>query len=291
MDRPSLPGIDFPATAQPRPATRPHPGSGSVPPTASGTSDFAEHLGRALAETSISKPAARSNTVASPPSAPSYPERQTGSDTAPLNRTLLNLLRIWAAEHMAVLPGGDTNTVASGGDALGLGLWPFLLQAWGSLQAPPGTSDSDRITVLFAPSNETPSFARPGSTGDAAWESLIDRTAARHGLNPALLRAVMMAESGGNPMARSPAGALGLMQLMPGTARALGVDPLDPAQNLDGGARYLQSLLSRYHGNLAAALAAYNAGPAAVDTYGGIPPYRETQAYVRRVQELYAQYL
>ena len=106
----------------------------------------------------------------------------------------------------------------------------------------------------------------------------------QHDLNADLLASVVRAESAGDPHAVSRAGAEGLMQLMPGTAAKLGVDDaFAPKENIRGGTAYLDSLLKRYHENLALALAAYNAGPAAVDRWHGIPPYRETRQYVARV--------
>jgi soluble lytic murein transglycosylase-like protein len=117
---------------------------------------------------------------------------------------------------------------------------------------------------------------------------LAAAVARRHGLDPALVLAVVGVESSFRPEAVSPKGAQGLMQLMPATASALGVeDSLDPAENLDGGVRHLGSLLTLYGGDVARALAAYNAGEGAVARHGGIPPYRETRAYVRRVLERY----
>ena len=122
---------------------------------------------------------------------------------------------------------------------------------------------------------------QPG--GLAQWEPIILEAAAEYGLDPGLLRAVIAQESGGNPSARSSAGAMGLMQLMPETAASLGVtDPYDPRQNIFGGARYLRGLLDRM-GSVELALAAYNAGPGAVRRYGGIPPFPETRNYVASV--------
>ncbi len=118
--------------------------------------------------------------------------------------------------------------------------------------------------------------------------ALTQAAAVRHGLDPALVLAVVAVESGFEPGALSPKGAQGLMQLMPGTANALGVDdPFDPAQNLDGGTRHLGALVARYGGDLTKALAAYNAGEDAVKRYGGVPPYRETRAYVKHVLKRY----
>jgi soluble lytic murein transglycosylase-like protein len=111
------------------------------------------------------------------------------------------------------------------------------------------------------------------------------------GVNAALLRAVIHAESGFNPRALSYKGAQGLMQLMPGTAFELGVDDaFDPGENISGGARYLAELLRDFHGDVRLAAAAYNAGAGAVTKYGGVPPYAETQVYVKRVALLYQRY-
>ena len=117
---------------------------------------------------------------------------------------------------------------------------------------------------------------------------MVHETAQRHRIDPALVKAVIEAESGWNPRAVSPKGALGLMQLIPGTAQRFGVaDPFNPEQNLDAGVRYLRTLLERYNGNLDLSLAAYNAGERAVDRFRGVPSFRETRSYVQRVTESY----
>ena len=120
----------------------------------------------------------------------------------------------------------------------------------------------------------------PGTTDTAR---LVERIAARYSLSPALLEALVWQESRWRHDAVSPKGALGLTQLMPATARELGVDPLDPVANLEGGARYLRSLLDRFDGDLVKALAAYNAGPGRVERANGIPAIRETQGYVAAI--------
>jgi soluble lytic murein transglycosylase-like protein len=122
-------------------------------------------------------------------------------------------------------------------------------------------------------------------SGREQYDPLINEHATRHSLRPDLVRAVIQVESGFNPRARSPKGAMGLMQLMPATALEYGVsNPYDPDQNIGGGSAYLHDLLDRYNGNEELALAAYNAGPGAVERYGQqVPPYRETRDYVKRI--------
>lgn len=123
------------------------------------------------------------------------------------------------------------------------------------------------------------------------WDPLILDASRRYALSPALIKAVVLAESGMNPNALSSAGAMGLMQLMPKTAAGLGVtDPWDPEQNIDGGSRYIREQLDRF-GDLRRSIAAYHAGPANVTKYGGIPPFESTQTYVERVLDLYDLFL
>ncbi len=124
---------------------------------------------------------------------------------------------------------------------------------------------------------------------DREVEEIIREQAARHGVSERLVKAVVQAESAGNPGAVSPAGAVGLMQLMPGTAKALGVDPHNTEQNVDGGIRYLKDM-ARQFDSLDDVLAAYNAGPGAVQRHRGVPPYKETQDYVNKIRRSLAQW-
>ncbi|MEX2209199.1 MAG: transglycosylase SLT domain-containing protein [Myxococcota bacterium] len=124
-----------------------------------------------------------------------------------------------------------------------------------------------------------------------AYDPAIKRASKDHGVSAALVKAVIAAESGFDPFAVSRKGAQGLMQLMPKTARDLGVDDaLDPWQNIDGGTRYLGKMIDRFPGRLSLAVAAYNAGPEAVTRHQGVPPYQETRTYVKRVLRYYKKY-
>jgi soluble lytic murein transglycosylase-like protein len=153
----------------------------------------------------------------------------------------------------------------------------------------------DRVIFTNMPSKgdlEAVPAVQSGASGSTArlpatqYDPYIELVAAETGLSPSLIKAVALVESGFDPMALSPKGAQGLMQLMPATARQLGVrNAFDPGENLRAGATYLRSMLDEFDGDLNLALAAYNAGPAAVRRHGGIPAYRETREYVTKVRE------
>jgi len=162
------------------------------------------------------------------------------------------------------------------------------------IQRPVGTSTADpaafaaqmqAAVTSSSPIASTASTSAPAAGGgESAYDGLIQEAAQRHGIDPALLKGLIRQESNFDPDAGSPAGAQGLTQLMPGTAAALGVtDVHDPAQAIEGGAKYLAQQLQAFNGDESLALAAYNAGPGAVQRHGGIPPYAETQQYVQKV--------
>ena len=156
---------------------------------------------------------------------------------------------------------------------------------------PTSTGASPFAAQLSAAQAATAPVATAASaSGSNPYEPQIEAAAQRNGIDPALLRNLVRAESNFNPNARSGAGAMGLTQLMPGTAAGLGVtNPYDPVQSLEGGAKFLRQMLDQFGGDPAKALAAYNAGPGAVQTYGGVPPYAETQAYVQKIMGWMAQ--
>lgn len=150
---------------------------------------------------------------------------------------------------------------------------------------------SDTAAQDTAGEPATVSSGGPSMLPPAQIDGLVSANAAAWQVDPALVKAIIANESAFNPAATSRTGAQGLMQLEPDTAASLGVrDAYDPAQNIYGGTRYIRSLLDRFHGDMNLAVAAYNAGPGAVEKYGGVPPYAETQNYVGNVMDSYRKY-
>jgi soluble lytic murein transglycosylase-like protein len=149
----------------------------------------------------------------------------------------------------------------------------------------PRTGSSINPTAAVSAAKASQTNSEPT---DERMERIVQDAAARHQVDPALVKAVINTESGWNPSAVSRKGAMGLMQLIPGTAQRFGVgNPYDPAQNVEAGTSYLKTLLDRYDGDLSKSLAAYNAGEGAVDKSGGVPWYPETRRYVQKVTDAY----
>lgn len=159
------------------------------------------------------------------------------------------------------------------------GAFPQALQTEQNRLAPPQKAAQSAVSA-----------AGHGAIGNGgnSLQALVERTALQYGVDPALANAVAKTESGYDPNATSSVGAAGVMQLMPETARSLGVGNLyDPQENIEGGVKYLKEMLTTFDGDVTKAVAAYNAGPQAVKSYQGVPPYAETQDYVRKVLDIY----
>jgi len=174
---------------------------------------------------------------------------------------------------------------------------PSFTQAFDAARAPGvvgSTSLPDNaVTSAAPPASLGPLPVSPGATNvlpitqasTGSYQDLIQKYAVQNGLDPSLVRAVIKTESDGNPRCVSRAGAMGLMQLMPDNVKEAGItDPFDPEQNIAAGTKQLAGLMSKYHGNLDLTLAGYNAGPGNVQKYGGVPPFTETQNYIKRVR-------
>ncbi|MCC5911606.1 MAG: lytic transglycosylase domain-containing protein [Clostridiaceae bacterium] len=148
-----------------------------------------------------------------------------------------------------------------------------------------------KTTYSFQEVLEEKTLELSSSKSPDDFDTIINSAAKKYNLSPALIKSVMKAESNFNPNALSKAGAQGLMQLMPSTANQLGVKNVwDPQQNIEGGSKYLRNLLNQYNGDLTLSLAAYNAGPGNVNKYGGVPPFAETQNYVKTVSKYLSTY-
>jgi soluble lytic murein transglycosylase-like protein len=203
-------------------------------------------------------------------------------------------LPLWAGESVVLMTGyrlhadrheiaGDVARIFADSGVIEIRASAVAAYEQDEVVTPPDPPARTSAVALGPP----PTLAQPRTPADLAVE-----VAKKYSLPEAFVSGVMKAESSFQPDAVSPKGAIGLMQLMPGTARELGVDPYDPRQNADGGAQYLRQLLARYENDpdqVLLALAAYNAGPGAVEHWHGVPPYRETREYILRVLKAWQQ--
>lgn len=210
---------------------------------------------------------------------------------AALALLLASAIQARASEHVTLSNGFELDCVRRvvEGDKVRLYFAPSAASPDNFLELPVAsivkieTMPDPPVSARHAAAAVAPAFIAVEPTSLELHE-MLSRAGAAHHIDADLLASVVNAESGGHNRAISRTGARGLMQLMPGTATALGVkDSFAPAQNVEGGTTYLDALLTRYHDNIALALAAYNAGPAAVDRFRGVPPFRETRAYVIRI--------
>ncbi|WP_026569750.1 MULTISPECIES: lytic transglycosylase domain-containing protein [Sediminibacillus] len=204
-------------------------------------------------------------------------------------RQLQNLIQMQA---MSILSGG--NGSSSDSAFLETAFQQILQQQMGTARTSTSTykpeassmANSTPVMPVYTPDIDYTESKSTSHSG--AIDNYIEQAAETFGVDPKLIRSVIQAESNFNANAESGAGAQGLMQLMPSTARGLGVqNAFDPLQNIMGGTKYLKQMLDRYSGNTSLALAAYNAGPGNVDKYDGIPPFQETQNYVGKIMDSY----
>jgi len=152
----------------------------------------------------------------------------------------------------------------------------------------PGVRMPEYLKTVSPRQFRTPPAGSASVSSNRGLDHILESTAKKFGIDPGLLKAVAKVESDFNPFAVSKSGAMGLMQLMPGTAASLGVEnPFNAIENVEGGARYLRSLMDRFGGDARLALAAYNAGPGAVDRHGGVPPYQETTSYLNKINNIF----